>query len=151
MANQQIINIGAMPNDGEGDPLRVAFAKINNNFSNLFPTAVNTSNAYSTGNAPNQLIFQTAANSFTSGQLYVYSADPTGNSSQAIQLNVQLNQELTDVKFTAFGTSFFNTPLTNYDMRVLSGNVQLLVNPLVNTNMFHLIGSQIQWAGANIF
>ena len=35
MATQEIINIGTLPNDGEGDPLRVAFAKINNNFSNL--------------------------------------------------------------------------------------------------------------------
>ncbi len=29
MATQEIINIGTLPNDGEGDPLRVAFAKIN--------------------------------------------------------------------------------------------------------------------------
>jgi hypothetical protein len=151
MSTQQIVNIGTLPNDGEGDPLRVAFAKINNNFSNLFPTAINTSNAVSNGNAANQVIFQTAANTFTMGQLYVYSADPAGNSSQTIQLNVQLNQELTNVKFTAFGTSFINNPLTNYDMRVLSGNVQLLVSPLANTTMFHFIGSQVQWAGANIF
>jgi hypothetical protein len=33
---QEIINTGALPNDGEGDPLRVAFTKINNNFSELF-------------------------------------------------------------------------------------------------------------------
>ena len=30
---QEIINIGTLPNDGEGDPLRVAFGKINNNFN----------------------------------------------------------------------------------------------------------------------
>jgi hypothetical protein len=35
MAEQEFINIGATPNDGNGDPLRVAFGKINNNFSNL--------------------------------------------------------------------------------------------------------------------
>lgn len=33
---QEIINIGALPNDGSGDPMRVAFAKVNNNFSALF-------------------------------------------------------------------------------------------------------------------
>lgn len=33
---QEIINIGALPNDGTGDPLRVAFTKVNNNFSSLF-------------------------------------------------------------------------------------------------------------------
>ena len=30
---QEIINVGAQPNDGEGDPLRTAFEKVNNNFS----------------------------------------------------------------------------------------------------------------------
>ena len=29
------INIGVLPNDGSGDPLRVAFEKINNNFANF--------------------------------------------------------------------------------------------------------------------
>lgn len=36
---QQIINIGALPNDGTGDPLRVAYDKINNNFDQLFLAA----------------------------------------------------------------------------------------------------------------
>lgn len=34
--SQQIINTGALPNDGEGDPLRTAFTKINNNFTELY-------------------------------------------------------------------------------------------------------------------
>lgn len=33
---QEIINIGSLPNDGTGDPMRVAFAKVNNNFFSLF-------------------------------------------------------------------------------------------------------------------
>lgn len=33
---QQIINVGTLPNDGEGDPLRVAFQKINENFTQVF-------------------------------------------------------------------------------------------------------------------
>lgn len=36
---QQIINIGVLPNDGLGDPLRVAFSKINNNFGELYLAA----------------------------------------------------------------------------------------------------------------
>ena len=54
---QEIINVGAQPNDGEGDPLRTAFQKINNNFTQLFSTGFFTSNAYSTGNSANQFIF----------------------------------------------------------------------------------------------
>lgn len=33
---QEIINIGAAPNDGLGDPIREAFAKCNNNFTELY-------------------------------------------------------------------------------------------------------------------
>lgn len=33
---QQIINVGATPNDGAGDPVRTAFTKCNNNFNQLY-------------------------------------------------------------------------------------------------------------------
>ena len=150
MATQEIINIGTLPNDGEGDPLRVAFAKINNNFSNLFPTAINTSSSYTNGNTPGQLIFETNANTFTTAQLYMYAADAEGNSSQSMQLNAQINQALDDAKFSAVGTSVFGTALTTYSMQVSGGNVQLLANPLVDSTIFHFIGSQILWIGANV-
>lgn len=37
---QQVINIGALPNDGTGDPIRVAYSKINQNFNELFSSIV---------------------------------------------------------------------------------------------------------------
>ena len=40
---QQIINLGGTANDGTGDPLREAFAKVNNNFANVWASGpVNT-------------------------------------------------------------------------------------------------------------
>ena len=33
---REIINVGATPNDGLGDPIRTAFTKTNTNFSELF-------------------------------------------------------------------------------------------------------------------
>ena len=33
---QQIINVGAAPNDGQGDPIRTSFIKTNNNFGELY-------------------------------------------------------------------------------------------------------------------
>ncbi len=36
---QQTINVGALPNDGTGDPLRVAYEKINDNFDELYAAA----------------------------------------------------------------------------------------------------------------
>ena len=150
MATQEIINIGTLPNDGEGDPLRVAFAKINNNFSNLFPTTINKSSSYTVGNEPGQLIFETDAATFTMGQLYMYAADAEGNSSQSMQLNAQINQDLTDAKFSAVGTSVFGNALTTYSMQVVGGNVQLLANPLVDATIFHFIGSQVIWIGSDV-
>ena len=44
---QEVINIGAGPNDGTGDPLRTSFTKINNNFSRLFQSVVSTDLAFS--------------------------------------------------------------------------------------------------------
>ena len=50
MATQQIINIGSSPNDGNGDPLRTAFQKTNQNFSVLFGISGITGIANGTSN-----------------------------------------------------------------------------------------------------
>lgn len=150
MSTQEIINVGALPNDGTGDPLRVAFEKINNNFANLFATFVNTSNTYSVGNTPGQVIFETAANTFNMGEMYIYSLDTVTHDSQAIQLFAQLNYAGDDVKFTGYGTTFFGNALTRFDMDVSSGNVRILVDPITNNNMLHFIGSQNLWIGQSI-
>ena len=39
---QEIINVGTAPNDGLGDPIRTAFIKTNNNFSQLFSLEANS-------------------------------------------------------------------------------------------------------------
>lgn len=150
MATQEIINIGTLPNDGEGDPLRVAFAKINNNFSNLFATYVNTSNSYSVGNTAGQIIFETPANAFTMGEVFIYTADASTLESQTIKLSAQINQAGDAVKFTGYGSTFFGNALASYDMAVVGGNIQILVNPLTDDTLFHFIGSQNLWMGANV-
>ena len=150
MATQEIINIGTLPNDGEGDPLRVAFAKINNNFSNLFATYVNTSDSYSVGNTAGQIIFETPVNAFTMGDVFIYTADAATLESQTIKLSAQLIQAGDAVKFTGYGSTFFGNALASYDMAVVGGNVQILVNPLTDDTLFHFIGSQNLWMGANV-
>lgn len=147
--SQEIINIGTNPNDGSGDPLRVAFQKINNNFSNLFQTFVNSTLSYSFGNTAGQVIFETPANTFTEGQFYIKSWDDATPNSQAIQLFAQTNNSGLDVKFTGFGSTFFGNPVTSYDMDydATSGNVRILVNPLVDEDLTHYIASQIMWVG----
>jgi hypothetical protein len=150
MATQEIINIGTLPNDGEGDPLRVAFAKINNNFSNLFATFVNTESSYTVGNSSGQVIFETPANTFTMGEMFIYTADSLTEESQTIQLFAQLNQAGNAVKFAGYGSTFFGNALSSYDMAVAGGNVQIIANPLTPNTLFHFIGSQNLWMGANV-
>ena len=50
MSQQLIIDVGDSPNDGQGDPLRTAFQKTNQNFSTLFATAGITGIANGTSN-----------------------------------------------------------------------------------------------------
>ena len=38
--SQQFINIGAHPSDGSGDPIRVAFDKINQNFLEIYAATI---------------------------------------------------------------------------------------------------------------
>ena len=150
MATQEIINIGTLPNDGAGDPLRVAFGKINNNFSNLFATFFNTSNSYSLGNTPCQLIFETPASTITMGEMFIYTADSSTLESQTIKLSAHLNQGGNAVKFTGTGATFFGNALASYDMAVVDGNIKIVVNPLTEDTLFHFIGSQNLWTGANV-
>ena len=58
---QEVIDTGELPNDGSGDPLRLAFDKINNNFANLF--------SLTTGNTEVELIDPTGT---------TYSSQQTG-------------------------------------------------------------------------
>lgn len=150
MAQIEIINIGAQPNDGEGDPLRTAFTKTNNNFANLFGTFVNTSNTYTTGNTVNQVIFETSADTFSQAQFYIQSTDPAGTDSQTIQVYAQINNAKDSVKFTGYGSTFFGTGLASFDMDVFAGNVRVLCSPVVNTTLLHFIGSQVMWIGVAV-
>jgi hypothetical protein len=146
--SQEIINIGSNPNDKTGDPLRIAFEKINNNFTNLYQTFTNTTIAYTFGNTQSQVIFETSANTFSQGQFWIKSIANGTADTQAIELFAHIDNSNSSVKFTAYGTTFIGNPLTRYDMTVANtGNVQILINPLVNTDMTHLINSQVMWIG----
>jgi hypothetical protein len=145
--NLEIVNIGTLPNDGEGDPLRVAFAKINNNFAKLANTSFATSSQYSVGDTPNQVIFETPKSAFTQGLFQIRSWDPGTPNSQDIMLQAQITNSLDDVKFTAYGTSFNGNAVCRYDMDVFNNNVRILVNPLANVILNHFISSQVTFIG----
>jgi hypothetical protein len=147
MATQEVILVGALPNDGTGDPLRVAFQKINNNFSNLFSTSYNTSEAISVGNTSGQVVFETPANTFTQGMFQVRSYDPGTPDTQNVNISASITNNLAGIRFTAYGTTFVGNALCRYDMDIAGGNVRLKVDPLVNTVVFHFVSSQVTTQG----
>lgn len=138
---QEIVNIGTLPNDGEGDPLRVAFGKINNNFSTLFATATVTSESNSVGTTPNQVIWELPVAQFTQGQFQILSGNTTTNDSQSVTISAHLTYDQSDVKWTGYATTFNGNAVTTYNMAVAGGNVQILVTPLVAANLQHFIAT----------
>lgn len=145
--NQEYIRVGATANDGTGDPLRVAFEKINNNFSNLFYVGTTTYTVYSIGNTANQVIFETPANAFTQASFQIRSSDTGTPDSQEITITAQITNDSSSVKYTGYGTTFAGNALTRYNMDVLDGNVRLMVNPIVNDVLLHFISAQITYIG----
>ena len=145
---QEIINVGTLPNDGEGDPLRVAFQKINNNFTQLYSSGFLNYEATTFDDVPNQIIFETPASLFTQATFQINSSNPNTNDSQNITINASIRNDLELVKWTGHSTIFINTPVTEYDMVYdsVSGNVRLLVSPLVDDTVNHFISAQIQAA-----
>lgn len=142
---QEYINIGATPNDGNGDPLRVAFNKINNNFSNLFLTATTTSTAYTLGITSNQVIFEIPTTQFYQGQFQIRSSDPGTPDMQDITLSSSITNNLAGVRFSGHSTLFQGNAICRYDMDVVGGNVRVLINPLVNVVLEHFISAVITY------
>jgi hypothetical protein len=140
--SQEIINIGALPNDGTGDPLRTAFAKINNNFTTLFSTTTGNGTATTTGSGAGQIIFDTEIANFSSATFTIKSKDAFANS-QNITLSAQISNDNASVSFSAYGTTFIGTPICRFDMDVDGSNLRILCDPLTSNNLTHTIYSQL--------
>lgn len=143
--NQEYINIGETPNDGNGDPLRVAFGKINNNFSNLFLTSTTTYSTYTTGNTQNQVIFEVPVAQFYQGEFQIRSSYPSSPDMQDITLSASITNNLAGVRFSGHSTLFEGNAICRYDMDVSAGNVRILINPLVNLVLDHFISAYVTY------
>ncbi len=143
----QLVNVGGLPNDGEGDPLRTAFQKINNNFTYLQQTSTNIAKAITLNDTANQVIFEYPADEFTMALFQVKSYRDDNNDSQMVFLGAQTYNDLSDIKYTVYGITNVGNWLTQYDMDVAGGNVRLLVSPLQNQVITHFISYQITYEG----
>ncbi len=143
----QLVNIGAQPNDGEGDPLRTAFAKINNNFIWMDQTSTQITSSVTLDDAANQVIFEYPTNAFTQARFQIKSYREDTNDSESISIDAQLTNDANSVAYSAYSITSVGTWLTRYDMDVSGGNVRILVSPLVDEVINHFIAYQITWEG----
>jgi len=143
----QLVNVGTLPNDGEGDPLRTAFQKINNNFVYLQQTSSAIASSVTLNDTPDQVIWEYPADEFTQCLLQVKSYREDNNDSQGVFIGAQIYNDLSDVKFTIYGITNVGAWLTNYDMDVSGGNVRLLVSPLQDQSITHFISYQVTYEG----
>ena len=143
----QLINIGALPNDGTGDPLRTAFQKINNNFTYLERTSTDITSAVTTSNAPEQVIFTYPADMFTQAIIQAQSFTDNNLDSQNVLLSVQIYNDLSDVRWTASSITNVGNWLTQYSMDVADGAVRLKVSPIQNVVITHFIAYQVTFIG----
>jgi len=73
---QQIITVGATPNDGAGDPIRTAFIKSNNNFSQLYSRVQVTPPSSTVGQVGDEV----GMYAFDTSWFYICIADYDGSS-----------------------------------------------------------------------
>lgn len=144
---QEIINIGILPNDGKGEPIRTALIKIGNMFTELYKSDFSTSTAYTTGNTPGQVIFQVDADTFTQAKIQVNSRNPQTDSIQNVTIAASISHEAATVDFSAYGTVFTGQALTRYNMDLVDGNVRLLSNPLTTDTLVHFTSCQVTFPG----
>jgi hypothetical protein len=148
--DQQYINIGETPNDGNGDPLRVAFNKINNNFTNLFFTSTTTSTAYTNGLTQNQVILEIPIVRFYQGEFQIRSSDSGTPNMQDITLSASITNNLAGVRFSGHSTLFEGNAICRYDMDVSNDKVRILINPLVNEYLEHFISAFVTYPASNL-
>ena len=119
---QQTINVGSVPNDGTGDPLRTAYQKINNNFNEIYSNVVGSN-------------FKFTVNTMTT-KLGNINISPLGTSSVVVGVNNQL-----------FLSNVANSTNENTGALVVAGGVGIAkdVNIAGNLNVIGTIfGSSIE-------
>lgn len=140
--SQEIIDIGVIANDGTGDPLRVAFDKINNNFTELYKGSSVT--------GPNGAVQFALAN--TAGNVVTYELESSANfiynaSGNALSMTGNLvPQNPNSINLGTPANTIGNLYLSNSGYRI--GN--LTVNEVEGTVNFTVTGSMTTMGGLNV-
>ena len=140
--SQEIIDIGVIANDGSGDPLRVAFDKINNNFTELYNSSSVT--------GPNGAVQFAVAN--TVGNIVNYELESSANfiynaSGNALAMTGNIvPQNPNAINLGTPTNTIGNLYLSNSGYRI--GN--LTINEVDGTVNFNVTGSVSAMGGLNV-
>jgi len=106
---------------------------------NLSNISINTANVTTTSDTANQIVYQLPQVNFTTLRLQITSHRPDTNDSQSVSMTVNKRTDGIQAKHTVFGTVFNGTPLTRYNADISFGNVRIMVSPIPNVEIIHLV------------
>lgn len=135
---KQTINVGTLPNDGEGDPLRVAYQKVNSNFTELYDNTAMISTVSTSTATPNQIIWQQPA-TFSSCEVSLKVEDDDSTANQFVKMLVSLSNDKTSAQWMSYGNLSIGNTLASYDVAVSSGNVVIVTSPTSALDLTHKI------------
>ena len=118
------INTGSNPNDGQGDPLRIAMGKINSNFTEIYNTIGDGNNLISYASTAG--ISTLARNLTGSPRINVSGVLNTGiTTTEHIQVrNITSTGVVTATRFVGDGSQLTNVTATSNGIEVLDSNVR---------------------------
>jgi hypothetical protein len=136
----EFVDVGAAPDDGNGDPLRTAYIKINNNFANLQQVGTDRiTNGLSNVIIPvaNGNIYMGVANvanivTVTSTGVIARSVSTTGNISAGNYFlgNGYFLTDISTARSISYGTSAVEIPVVDGNVNsVVQGNLTLQASP----------------------
>jgi len=147
---QEIINIGTTPNDGTGDPLRTAFNKVNENFTELYTddagdvNSIEATAPIARDNATGAVTISLSDLGVTSGKL----AADSVITDKILDLNVTTAKIADDAITTDKLANSINTTITDlqtdkYDKTggTITGNATITGNLIVDTNTLYVDSS----------
>lgn len=147
---QEIVNVGGLPNDKTGDPLRTAFSKINNNFSEVYARLnINTTDGseslspvitYQCSTSdPNQIMDSIDATQYNSVK---YMIETTYNDN--IQLEeISLLHDGQNVHIVKYAQMKSGILLSDYSGALVGNQLKLLVSPVYDLTKFKAIRTLI--------
>lgn len=116
---QQTINIGTTANDGTGDPLRTAFDKVNDNFTELY--ADDAGDVNSVNGATGVVVLDT--DDISEGSSNLYNATHTGDVTGATALTIAndvVNHDKLEARYTAQASISTLTGTVSFDCSTAS-------------------------------